>query len=1110
MNFDQIFNGRMYLPISKQLCRMMKLVVFFMTCCLVQVSALTSAQVTIYVKNAPLRTVLEQISYQSGRDLIYVDQDLRMASPISLELRKAPLETALKRVFERQPLQYELSDGTIMIKRKKTNPISEGSSNKEPVAQQSIKGKVVNEKGEPLEGATIVAMGNNGNRSSVQTKTDVDGNFELINISEGTTLEISYLGYKTATTQAQFQIGIIVLNPITAEMDEVQIIGYGQTTKRFNTGSVSNISAKEIGQQPVTNVLSAMSGRMPGVFVQTTNGLPGGNINIQIRGTGSIAAGTQPLYIIDGVPFEGSAMSQGSILSTSNIAGVINPLNIINPNDIESITVLKDADATSIYGSRGSNGVVLITTKKGATGGTRISFGINQGYSKIGNFPNLLNLEQYLMLRKEAYANDNLLPSSDPNSSEYAPDLTLWSKTEDTDWSKRIFGNRANLTSSQLSISGSMGNTSFNISGNFRSEGTILNRDNKYKRGGVQSSISHLSHDNRFRLNLTTIFNTDRSFLSNPSNNSTSMFLLPPNYPSMNSDGSYNWYAGSNLDAEAQATSKAGNSNFLTNLSFGYRLPIGLELKISSGYNYRNLLQRQIFPSISVFPGEINYTNFGENSLSSFIIEPQMEFQKSYENSRLQVLMGGTYQNKSSNGLTIKASDFINELLMEDLASASTIDARTTSYIEYKYISAFGRVNYELNKKYVINATVRRDGSSRFGPSSRFGNFFSIGGAWIFSSENWMKGISHVINFGKLRGSYGLTGNDQISDYQYLSTYKSNGSNSYQNIPILKPARIFNGEFQWEVTKKFELAAELGLLQDRIRLQVNYYKNRSNNQLISYTLPSLTGFTSFQANLPAIVQNTGLEIELNTKLLQGSKLKWDLSANLTIPKNKLIDFKDLETSSYANTLRIGEDITRIYGYQFMNVDEETGLAQFTDAEGNISNEPYRYHTIGRRTPSFYGGIGNSFMYGNFQLNLFGQFSSQSAFGNLLFNQFGMSPMNSYEVLLDRWRTKGDISNIPKLSSMYRDDTNYFGQSNGNFFNTTYFRLKTIALSYSFPSEFVKKLGCRDLRISVEGQNMLTVWKKKLPLLDPESGGTSAEFPTIPPVKTFVLGINLSL
>lgn len=959
----------------------------------------------------------------------------------------------------------------------------------------------------PLEGATVSIVG-----TSLSTTTDQDGGFALQSPQSVGTLRISYIGYTTqevAFDSSQQSPVTIQLTNNQSMVDEVEVIGYGETTKRFNTGSVVSISAKEIEQQPVTNLLSALSGRMAGVFVQTTNGLPGGNVNIQIRGTGSIQAGTNPLYIIDGVPYDGEPVNQGSIQSARSIVGSVNPLNILNPNDIENITVLKDADATAIYGSRGSNGVVMITTKKGKSGRTSVNLNINQGFSTVTSRPNLLSLEQYLEMRKEAFANDGRTPSANPASPDYAPDLTVWSQTESTDWYDYIYGNTANLTNAQLSVSGGNSNTSFNISGNFRTEGTILRGDNTYNKGGLQSNVSHLSNDGRFRINLSTIYNMDKTDLSNPANNVGSMFLLPPNYPLMNDDGSFNWYAGHNIEAELFARGQSATHNFVGNFLTSYTLPIGLELKVSGGYNRRTSNQNQTFPTKSLNVGRINYAMFGDNSATSYIIEPQAEYRKEFSNSKLQLLVGGTYQSRTSERLYLEASNFANESLMQNLGSAGTIDARTNNFIEYKYVSAFGRLTYNLQDKYIFNITARRDGSSRFGPANRFGNFYSVGGAWLFSEEEWLGQGNGFLSFGKLRASYGLTGNDQISDYQYLSTYQARGSNVYQGIGILNPNRIFNSQFHWEVTKKMEMATELGFLDNSLMLTVNFYRNRSDNQLVNYPLPRITGFTNYQANLPALVQNTGWEFDLNARIIDNSNFQWTTTGNVTLPKNKLVEFENIENSSYANTLEVGYDITRVVGRQFVSVDPETGVAQFADENGEISNTPYQFHTLGKRTPDFYGGVGNNFTYKNFQLNFFVQFAKQSSFGNLAFRQFGLHSVNAYQILTERWVNEGDITSLPKVSKLFRHGTQHIPQSNLNYFDIAYLRLKNVSLSYQLPAHLSKRIGSQSVQLSMVAQNLFTLWDRSIPILDPEIGGDGIGSATVPPVKSVLFGINLS-
>jgi TonB-linked SusC/RagA family outer membrane protein len=878
--------------------------------------------------------------------------------------------------------------------------------------------------------------------------------------------------------------------PSEKSLDEVQVVGYGTTTKRLNTGSVAAVSAAVIDEQPVTNVLSSLAGRVPGAFVQTTNGMPGGNITIQIRGQGSIAAGSNPLYVIDGVPFSSSvgSLTALSVLSTGSINGLISPLNSLNPADIESISILKDADATAIYGSRGSNGVVLITTKKGKAGKTRADASVSGGVTGAANIPRLLNYTQFLQMRRTAYTNDGVTPSADPNSNAYAPDLTTWSNNPPTDWAKYLLGNTGQLTNAQASVSGGDGATSFLVSGNYHSEKTYLPGDNLYNRGGLSANFQHTSANRKFMIQFSTALTLDHNALVNPVADIAYDLLLPPNYPVFSAPGTYNWYAGENPVAEIQATSTASTNNVISNLLLSYNLFAGLTAKVSAGYNSLGVNQTQIFPSVSLYPGTLNYTYFGRNSNQSYIIEPQITYDRHFQTSTLDLLLGGTYQDAVYQGESIKAGNFSSASLMNNLGSAGTF-VPTNSHTEYKYASVFGRVTYNLDEKYILNATVRRDGSSRFGPNEQFGNFGSIGAAWLWDEEGFARKNLPFVSYGKLRASYGLTGNDQIADYQYLPTDASSGF-VYQGIPGLKPSRIANPDFHWETTKKLDVGLELGFLKNNILLTVDRYQDLTSDQLVAYAIPSLTGFTSYQANLPAVVENAGWEFELTTKNIQGEHFKWTTTFNLTLPRNELKSFPGLASSGYANTLVVGQDINRVYGYQFEGLSA-AGSALYATKSGVPSSTPSSatdsYYTIGKKTPDLYGGIGTTLSYGNWSLDIFGQFVKQATFGDLTYIP-GAQGFNNYAAV-------NRISNIPKASNT--NDFNY-GRSSANFFNTSYFRLKNIALAYTVSSR---------LRIFAQAQNMLTFWNRNLPLLDPESGTFNSISNNLPPARSVVAGIQ---
>ena len=962
-----------------------------------------------------------------------------------------------------------------------------------------IPGSVQDENGFPIKGATIQLAG-----TSSSTFTNANGNFSLPVSRTTGTIIISHLNFNKINYRYDLTKKEKILITLTENynsLEEVRIIGYGQTTRKLNTGSSGSLSAKEIEKQPVTNILSSLSGRIAGVAVQTTNGLPGGGISIRIRGKGSLLAGSDPLYIVDGMPYNttiGTLNGSANALALQAVNGSTNPLNSINPDDIENITVLKDADATSIYGSRGTNGVVLITTKKGKTGKPKYNVNFSQSINQAANLPKLLSLDGYLTMRKEAFSNDGRIPSADPLSANYAPDLLIWDQSEGKDWAQYLMGGTGNASNLQASITGGNEQTTFLIGGNFRNEGTILPGTNRFQRGGFQANLNYTSKNQKFKLQFGNTLSIGNNRLTNSASIPTSV-LLPPNYPIYNPDGSFNWTYVNPL-AEQNAYTIAKTFNLNSNVSLDYEIIEGMRLKGNAGLSRISLDQVQVFPSSSMGPSGINYTAFGKNSNESFIVEPQLNYQKQINKFNIQALLGGTYQSTDSNGESIKGENFSSESLMENVGSAGTLTA-LNSFNEYRYLSAFARLTLNYGQRYILNATIRRDGSSRFGEGKRFGNFGSIAAAWIFSEETWLKENFSWLSFGKLRSSYGHTGNDQISPYQYLSSYGSSPY-TYNGIPALRPTRIANDNFHWETTRKTELALELGFLNNKILLTTNFYLNRSNDQLVSYKIPYLTGFANYQANLPAVVENRGLEIELNTDNINGESFSWKTSFNLTIPRNTLRSFENFESSSYAQTLAIGYDITRIYGYQSFGVNPSTGLAAYADVNGGTTLPPYFFNTIGKQTQDLYGGLGNSFTYKNFALDFFFQFAKQSGVGSSIYTPGIM--LNDYHVVSQRWRTIGDVTNIPRASNTI--DYNFVASS-ANYYNSNYLRLKNINLSYDLKGKILKNLKMDRLRIYFQAQNLITFWNRDHPFIDPESGAFSPTSPNFPPMKTLLIGIQ---
>ena len=968
-------------------------------------------------------------------------------------------------------------------------------------------GQVISADGEePLIGASVLLKGTTNGAT-----TDKGGHFTVSTSDNKVVLTVSFIGYRSLDTLLMLPLQSKLSLRLAQDpgmLEEVKVsTGYWETSKRLSTGNISKITADVIEKQPVTSVLAALSGRMPGVFVQTENGLPGGGIKVQIRGRGSITAGTDPLYIVNGVPFISTALNTISS-NFQNINGPVSPLNSIPPADIESIEVLKDADATALYGSRGANGVVLIRTKRGNSNKTQVSLNTYFGSSQVTAFLRTLALPEYLALRKEAFANDAVEPTK-----VNAPDLTVWDPSLATDWSKELLGNKAHVTDTQLSVGGGSQHTDFRVGVIYRKEGSVLPGDHSYWRNGGQINLDHESSDEKLTLQAMASFTADQNNLIR-SIDYAGTLLLPPNYPVYNPDGSYNWTLNNPIAMLGQK-SESRTQNLNTQTTFSYAISKGLSMRVNLGYNQIQMKMYSSLPASSQNPanGPVSSASFGNNASQTMLAEPQMEYQTRWGKTKLTMLTGASWQKMTMEGSAITARDFTNEQMMENLGAAGTISSKSTNFSAYKYAALFGRLAADHLGKYLLSATFRRDGSSRFGPGNQFGNFGAIAAAWIFSEENALRNVLPALSFGKLRASYGITGNDQISNYQYLSSYAS--YYAYEQMPALSPATVANSRFGWESTRKLEAGMNLGFLNSRLEVDVTYFSHKSDNQLIGYPLPYMSGpFGTYQANFPGIVRNTGLEIELNTLNIKGRNFSWKSGFNLTALRNRLVEFPGLASSSYANIYEIGEDLSIIKGYRFTDVNPDNGTAQFEDInqDGLLTFAGDRVG-IGKSSPDFYGGFSNTFTYSGFQLDVFLQFVKQQ----VQINPFPfMTPGaigNVSDQVMGRWRQAGDLTAIQRAAAVAGTPAwtarNNIANSSASVMDGSYIRGKNISLSYTLPGTFCEKLKLTRCHLFVQGQNLFVLtFNSRLAGLDPETIRGSAI--TIPPMRSWAVGVNLSL
>jgi TonB-linked SusC/RagA family outer membrane protein len=951
----------------------------------------------------------------------------------------------------------------------------------------------------PLPGVTIAVKSKKNNA----VISDYNGQFSLT-CSPNDTLVVSYIGFKTDLVPIKGRSVVnILLSYDTTTLQEVRVnAGYYSVKESERTGSITRITSKDIENQPVTNVLATMQGRMAGVSITQTTGVPGGGFDIKIRGQNSLRTDANaPLYIIDGMPYSSDPIGYNQ--TSTSFPTITSPLNSINPDTIESIEILKDADATAIYGSRGANGVVLITTKKGKAGKTNFTINASTGTGTVTKFTPLMNTEQYLAMRYKAFTNDGIAtyPQSafDVNGS--------WDKNRYTDWQKELIGGTAAITDLKANLSGGSKNTQFLVSGSYNTQSTVFPGKFLYRKAGAQFNLNHRSEDGKFNLVLTTGYGIQNNNQPSADLTSSSKYLAP-NAPALyDADGNLNWANNTwlnplrNLVAEFRSNTK----DLVSSTTLSYEILPDLIIKSNFGYSDLQNIETRINPSTIYNPASgatsaLSALYLNNTQRNSWIAEPQINWEINLGTSKIGVILGSTFQNQNTSRVFQSGVGFTSNSLIYNLASATTSRILFSEDIQYKYQAFFGRINCNLLDRYFINLTGRRDGSSRFGPGNQFANFGAIGAAWLFSKENLLN-KSALLSFGKLRASYGTTGNDQIGDYQFFDTYTSTGV-LYDGSVGLQPSRLFNPNFGWETNKKLEIALETGFLQDRIFFTSAWYQNRSSNQLVGIPLAATTGFSTMQANLNATVENAGWEFTLRTNNFNGLNFKWTTTFNLSLSRNKLLDFPNLNSSTYREMYRLGQPLNIQLLYQYKGIDPQTGLYQFTDLnnDGKITN-PEDKQIIADLNPKYFGGLQNELKYKNWNLQFLFQFVKQM--NRIAPMEFPGQMANQPLRVADGWEPGNTGASYQIYTAGYNSQAvtanSLRNQSTASIADVSFIRLKNISLSYQLPLN-LQSVKCQ---VMLQGQNLLTFTKFKDG--DPEF----ITYGFLPPLKIITSGIQLT-
>jgi len=1135
---------------NRKLFLIMKLITIFLFAGALHVSANGLAQkVSIRVKDAPLVEVFNEIKRQTNFTIFYNYRLLENARPVTLDLKNATIEEALNASLKDQSLTYSIVKQSIVIKIRGTE--------QSPLAKQilapllvPVTGKITDEQNMPLSGVSITVK----NKPARGTSTNANGRFSL-EAEEGDILiitSVEYLGITVKITRSgsgSFTTSIIdrekapknaeqeiaasnsgnrevnstsrlivtteykadgvqsengeahslALNFILLKKDrtleEVVALAYGKTTLRNKTGSVSRVTANEIDRMPISNPLSALIGRVTGLEISQTNGLPGSTFNVLIRGQGSLHRGTLPLYVIDGVPF-----MQNQTGNTLHSDMSPSPLNGVNPADIESIEVLKDADATAIYGSQGANGVILITTKKAQNEKTNVIVNYYMGSGKVTRVAKPMNTQQYISMRRKAFQNDGVNPTL-----SNAPDLVLFDTTSYTDWQEVFTGGTSTIHNVEASVSGGSGGTRFLLSGNYNSQTTVYPESKPVQRASGYFNVSHQSPNKKFGVQLSGIVSD--FYIQAPPQGLGGSIYIPPNAPALyDSLGNINWNAWVGVTNPAGDLKKEYKSHtylFNYNVDLNYRVLPSLTIKMLTGYNQQRQDEYRKTPISASRPSPNNRgsADWQKSGVINWMFEPQATWQKQFGNFRAELIAGMNWQNRKQEAFALSGTQYTDDDLLGNPQSAGQL-ATTYSSSQYRYMAYFSRATLQWHQRYLFSLNFRRDGSSRFGPDTRFSNFGSVAAGWIFSEEPWLKKLIPFLSFGKLRSSYGISGNDQVNDYAFLDAWTTPTTGNYQGNATLAPTSLFNPSLHWERNKKLEAAIELGLFKNRILINTNWYQNHCDNQLISNLLPSQTGYTGITSNRNALIENTGWEFEIETRNILKSAFSWKTSFNLSIPRSELIRYPDLEKTSNRFTYAIGEPLDIRFGYQYIGIDPQKNIYTFEDInKDGVLNSTFDYKIIGQISKSMYGGLINLFHYRRFELEIALQGVKQTGrnyLGTLATvpGNLGNQPSLILGESLQKYTSLGS----GEVVTAYRN----FRNSSAYITDASYIRLRNLSFTYRLPENLLRRMHMRLLDLYMQGQNLFTITNYKG--ADPETNSVTS----VPPIKMLVFGIKMGL
>ncbi len=895
---------------------------------------------------------------------------------------------------------------------------------------------------------------------------------------------------------------------------EEATIGYKKEKKALCTDSRSDVSRQKLEFVSGATLQMILEGQVSGLQVIQPSGFNSASLYLNIRGQASLFNGRSPLYIIDDMPLSSGDQSLSNFPVPWS-GGSLSPFSFIAVADIAHIQILKDADATSIYGSRGANGVVLITTRRGQAGKATFGLQVSDGVSQVAKILALMNTKEYLAMRREAFRNDNAT-MTDGN----APDLLDWDTTRYTNWGKWFLGGAGNILNVLPSVSGGNNTYTYLFGLSYLRETSLFPTHPVHQRINPYINFNYEPANSKFRMQLFGLFAGDinNQFLTG---DPTKLQFLAPDAPAMqDSQGKMIFWSKNapfaNPLSLLKQTYQARSYNILTSAHISYQIYRELVLNLTLGYNRIQVNEYGQIPISTQDPSShpTGSSDFSWTHYTGNIVEPQLEFIKRYGQLQLTLLGGFSWQKESGRFHSIIARGFTSDSWLRTPSLAPYTNPNQASS-SYNYQAEFGRVNLNWSDTYILNFTGRRDGSSRFEPNEKFGLFGAGAFAWIFTNESFAKALP-FLSYGKFRVSYGVTGNDQIGAHS-IDTWAPAGTPVYQNIPGFSTSQVSSG-LTYEVIRKTDVSTELGFNKNQILFTLSYYQNRSSNQLLPAGYPTASDSITYKNEKHVVLENRGWETELTAKLISGKNFDWSLSLNGTLPQNKLVSFPGLDRSPFARDLTVGRSINTLRGYRNSGVDKTTGLYQFQDLnhDGNINDSDRTI--LGKLDIIGYAGIENSFRHKDFQLSFLFDFR-KGIDPNYLIAYYITNPpgsrvggdfSNAPKSFTDRWTKQGETARFQKVSTGATGPTSGVAeaisritQSDALLSDASTIRLRKVSLAYHISQSLLEKTPLAAGTIYFIAQNLVSFGPKGLT--------SEIQNPAVlQPQRVFELGIRVSI